>query len=75
MDACRHPLMVRGSVVVSHSGDDRTATCAHCNLPVTSFWVDADDDRTAGWSRWKAAQYVINEEQEITWSALVSSGT
>lgn len=67
MDACRHRRLVPGSV--KEEWDDRTGHCADCTQEVRSFYVDDEDDRRGGWSRWKAVQFVIEEEQEITWSA------
>lgn len=73
MDTCSHRRMVVGSAE-EIGPDDRAATCAMCGCRVVSFWIDGDEDRTGGWSRWKLAPLIIEEEQE-PWSELVSSAT
>jgi hypothetical protein len=66
MDACRHRRLVPGSVKEEY--DDRTGRCADCHQEVRSFYIDDEDDRRGGWSSWSAKPFIIEEEQELTWS-------
>ena len=52
-------------------GWDRVGLCAKCGQQIRSFYVDDEEDRRGGWTRWKAVPFVIQEEQELSWSVSV----
>lgn len=66
MDTCRHRRLVPGSVTENYG--DRTGRCADCTQTVHSWYMDDEDDRRGGWTRWKPGQFIIEEEQELAWS-------
>jgi hypothetical protein len=46
-------LLTRHSpVLVDCDGDTRWAICSNCDQNIESWWMDAEDDRTAGWGAW-----------------------
>jgi hypothetical protein len=39
-------------VLVDCDGDTAWAICSKCDQNIESWWMDAEDDRTAGWGAW-----------------------
>lgn len=44
-----------------HDAETQYSRCGKCDQPIERWWIDAEEDRIGGWSKWAARQYVIQE--------------
>ena len=51
------------------------STCADCGKEIASIWLDEEDDRVAGWSRWGVANTVTPAEPTTLLGVKVISTT
>jgi hypothetical protein len=58
-DPCAHKV---NRPTIGDTYDVAYGICRTCNRRVTRFWIEAEDDRVSGWSRWKLETVTINED-------------